>query len=180
MTVSHATPDEFAAILALHAQNHVSNLGEDARGDGFLTIFPDLAHLAKLESQKSLFVARGERGDLAGYVLSAPWNFYAQWPVFATQTDRFPLAFGDQILTTQNSFQYGPVCVAREFRGRGVLPAMFDAVKAHFAPIFPIGATFINLQNARSMAAHRKLGFQIVDEWSAAENHYATLAFSTA
>ena len=49
MIVSYASPVDFAAILALHAQKHVSQHGENERRDGFLTNFTDLEQLAHLE-----------------------------------------------------------------------------------------------------------------------------------
>ena len=178
--VESATPADFPAILALHAANHLSNIGEANKAAGFLTLPIAESHLEQLQKAGSLFVARADNGELAGYVLSGPWDFYTQWPMFGVQTQRFPVHFEGGELNLENSFQYGPVCVASDFRGAGVLNALFEAVKAHFAVRYAFGGTFISTLNKRSLEAHtRKLGFKIVDEWSVNDNNYVTLAFST-
>jgi GNAT superfamily N-acetyltransferase len=178
--VESATFEDFSEILALQAANHVSNMAEGERADGFLTLPVELSHLEQLQSKGALFVARDENRQLAGYVLAGTWDFYSQWPMFSVQTDRFPVGFEGGELNLKNSFQYGPVCVSPNFRGQGVLNALFAAVKAHFSPQYEFGGTFINRLNCRSLEAHtRKLGFKIVDEWSVNDNDYVTLAFST-
>ena len=180
-SVELAQPADFDAMLALHALNHATRIASNERANGFLTLDLARADLEKLHQMRSLWMARElKSGDLAGYVLAAPWDFYARWPMFRTQTDRFPLAFGDAQLTVENSFQYGPVCVAREFRGRGLLAQLLNAVKARYRENYDFGATFINVENVASMAAHRKIGLQTVDEWQANGNEYQTLAFETA
>jgi ribosomal protein S18 acetylase RimI-like enzyme len=178
--VEPATRDDFSAILALHAANHISNMSESEKKDGFLTLPIEISHLEQLQSEGSLFVARGENGDLAGYVLSGTWDFYRQWPMFSIQTQRFPVRFESGELNLENSFQYGPVCVSPNYRGMGVLNALFEAVRTHFSLRYKFGGTFISRLNHRSLEAHtRKLRFKIVDEWSVNNNNYVTLAFST-
>ena len=179
-SIELATPADFDALLNLHALNHATRIAPDARADGFLTIDIARRDLELLHQMRSVWIARNDENDeLAGYVLAAPWDFYARWPLFRTQTDRFPLAFGDAQLTIENSFQYGPVCVAREFRGRGLLAQLLNAVKARYHENYDFGATFINVANVASMSAHRKIGLQTVDEWQANGNNYETLAFET-
>ena len=180
-SIELATSADFAAMLALHALNHTKNLALDARADGFFTIDITLSDLEFLHEMRSAWAARdAQKGALAGYVLAAPWDFYARWPMFRTQTDRFPLAFESTQLTVENSFQYGPICVAQEFRGRGLVADLLETVKARYREDYRFGATFINVANARSMAAHRKLGFATVDRWQTNGNDYETLAFETA
>lgn len=193
-SIRPATRADCAEILALHEQNHVQNLAEEERQNGFVTLQLQLSQIEALATHGGLFVARLTQqdapqdpqvlGGIAGYVLAAPWNFYEAWPMFRVQTDRFPLRFQlggvEHELRRDNSFQYGPVCVAPAFRGQNVLPALFHAVKERYASRFEIGATFIDARNARSLEAHRrKLGFGIVDEWAASGNRYFTLAFET-
>ena len=178
-SIQLAAPADFAEMLALHALNHAANLASDARADGFLTIDIAQTDLESLHQMRSVWAARDAQGVLSGYVLAAPWDFYARWPMFGTQTDRFPLWFDGVPLTVENSFQYGPICVAREFRGRGLVADLLETVKARYRAQFRFGATFINVANARSMAAHRKLGFVTLDRWQTNGNDYETLAFKT-
>ena len=179
-SIQLATPADFAEILALHASNHAKNVAPDARAGGFLTIDIALSDLETLHEKRSVWAARdAQSGALAGYVLAAPWDFYTRWPMFRTQTDRFPFSFNGTPLNVENSFQYGPICVAQAFRGRGLVANLLETVKARYRDEYRFGATFINVANARSMAVHRKLGFLTVDHWQTNGNEYETLAFET-
>lgn len=180
LKISRATPADFAAILALQEPNLVSNLAENKRGDGFVTtpFTPEI--LAALQAPDGFCIARTSGGELAGYVFMGSWAFLARWPIFQVMSARFPLSLAGQPLNEGNSFQYGPVCVSAPFRGAGVLPALVAQVKAEMRPFYPLGATFINQKNGRSMSAHeRKLGFVPVDEWEFGGQNFTTLAFGT-
>lgn len=174
-----AKSDDISRILSLQKRHHVSNLSEEERRDGFLTTALSSAQLEQFIGWGGVFVASSAQfADLAGYVVAGPWNLFVQWPIFQVMVNRFPLRWHYEILTPDNSFQYGPVCVAPDWRGRGVLQAMFSELKIGLKESSPFGLTFINSRNGRSLAAHtRKLGFEAIDtfEWNA--NHYQTLAF---
>ena len=90
------------------------------------------------------------------------------------------LEFQGTRITVDNSFQYGPVCIDQTLRGSGAFPQLFKTMCSNFSSRFPIGVTFINKINSRSLAAHtRKLNLQIIDEFEFKSNSYYGLAFST-
>lgn len=175
-----AVPADIAAITRLQNANLYAAVDENERAGGFLTTPFSDAQLQAIIKNGGAFVAQIGDAELAGYALVGPWDFYAQWPIFPFMTARVAdKVWNGVALTTENTFQYGPVCVAREWRGRGVLPPLFQEMRRHFAPRFSVGMTFINRQNARSLGAHRKLGMEIVDEFSFEDRPYFTLAFLT-
>ena len=93
---------------------------------------------------------------------------------------RFPLPFGEQSVTAENSFIYGPTCIDAAFRGQRILPALTDAIRARYADHRTFGVCFIDARNARSLAAHeRKLGFTRVAQLPFADVIYNMLAFET-
>jgi hypothetical protein len=72
------------------------------------------------------------------------------------------------------------VCIDRALWGAGRMLPLFEAMRSSFATRFPIGLTFINQANPRSLVAHqRKLDLEIIDEFEFNRNFYSTLAFST-
>lgn len=180
-SVRAATESEIEDVLSLHAANHLDALREQERANGFLTLVLTPDTLRTLIENNGLFVARGVSGELAGYVLATTWAFsVAQWPLARVPAARFPLDFEGESLDTENSFVYGPVCVAASWRGRGVLPALFEAVRRAYAPRFAHGVTYIDVRNERSLAAHtRKLGMVPLEQWQAGESQWCTLAFAT-
>lgn len=93
---------------------------------------------------------------------------------------RFPkLSFSGNKITTTNSFQYGPVCIDKEYRSRGVLNLIFEEMRLEFIKKYPMSITFINKVNVISEKAHtKKLGWEIIDEFEFNGNTYIGLAFA--
>jgi hypothetical protein len=175
-----ATESDVEGILHLQAQNLYTNLSGDELADGFVTtpFTPEL--IRSLLAQDGTFVAESE-GKIVGYILAGGWDFYAQWEIFRLMISRLPeLSFQGEKIIVDRSFQYGPVCIDRALRGSGILSQLFETMQSSFAPRLPIGVTFINKLNHRSLAAHhRKLNFEIIDEFEFNNGHFHTLAFST-
>ncbi|HLS11942.1 MAG TPA: hypothetical protein VK050_07255 [Flavobacteriaceae bacterium] len=76
---------------------------------------------------------------------------------------RFPkLSFKNNAISVKNSFQYCPVCIDKQYRGKGVLNLIFEEMRLEFVNKFPISKTFINSINTISEKAHtQKLGWKI-------------------
>jgi hypothetical protein len=175
-----ATESDINGILELQSQNLYTNLSGDELTDGFvMTPFtPELIRL--LLDRDGVFVAE-DRGKIVGYVLAGGWDFYAQWEIFRLMISRLPeLSFQGEKIEIDRSFQYGPVCIDRVLRGSGILSQFFELIQTSFVDRLPIGVTFINQLNQRSLAAHnRKLGFDIIDEFEFNNGKFYTLAFTT-
>jgi hypothetical protein len=175
-----ATESDIDGILNLQSQNLYTNLASDELADGFvMTPFtPEL--IRSLLAQDGAFIAESE-GKIVGYILAGGWDFYAQWEIFRLMISRLSeLSFQGEKIEVDRSFQYGPVCIDRSLRGSGILSQLFEMMQSSFAPKVSIGVTFINKINHRSLAAHhRKLNFEIIDEFEFNNGHFHTLAFST-
>jgi hypothetical protein len=177
-----ATPADIAGIQALQAANLVTHLSAaDRAAYGFVTTPFSPDQIQTLIDQQGVFVV--ESADaIAGYAMAGSWDFFCQWPIFEVMVARFPLfQFQGQPLTVDQSFQYGPVCIDRALRGQGMLPLLFETVRSGMAARYPIGYTFINQANPRSLAAHsRKLGLEVVDAFEFNGGTFSGLAFATA
>ncbi|MEO9801771.1 MAG: GNAT family acetyltransferase [Reichenbachiella sp.] len=116
--------------------------------------------------------------QVVAYLFGGPWPFYDKWPIFPYMTARFPSwQFKGWEITTENSFQYGPVCIDANHRGKKIINHLFEAMRIDFVSKYPLAATFINQANPISTKAHLKLGWEIVDEFEYNENHYYGLAY---
>lgn len=161
-------------------ENLLDYLAPDERGDGFVSTPFTLELLQELQNPDTFFVARAADGALAGYVFVGSWAFCARWPAFQVALERFPLRWNDQPLKAEDTFQYGPVCVARAFRGQGVLPLLFERVKSEMRSRFEVGTTWINMANGRSLRAHvEKLGLVPLDEFAFDGKEFVLLGFET-
>lgn len=175
-----ATSADIVSILALQADNLITNIPLDQQSSGFVTTPFTPAQIQDLIAQTGAFVADVD-GEIQGYLFAGTWTYFSQWAIFPYMVSRFPnLSFQGQAITAENSFQYGPICVARSHRGSPLFPQMFKTMCHHFAHRFPIGITFINKRNGRSLAAHQKLDLTIIDEFEFIDNQFCLLAFPTA
>jgi hypothetical protein len=69
-------------------------------------------------------------------------------------------------INENNSYQYGPVCIYKEYRGTEVLPNLFECSRLLMKDRYSILVVYINKTNQNSFQAHsRKLGLDVVDEF---------------
>jgi hypothetical protein len=168
-------------ILALQSKYLFANMSEDDRKNGFVTTPFTIAQIDTLLVREGVFVATLD-DKVVAYCFAASWDFFAQWAIFPYMMSRTSLFdFQGIALTHDNSFQYGPVCFDEAVRGHDVFPNLFALMRKTMSKHYPIGGTFINQINVRSVKAHTtKLDLEIVDEFSFNNNNYYTLAFFTA
>lgn len=170
------------ATLKLHNQYQIDSIKEEDKADGFVTTAFTKEELTQLITQEQgLFIAKDEEVVL-GYVMAASWEFWSQWEMFRFMiNDLENLEYLGQQLSTENSYQYGPVCIHKTLRGSGLLEMLFETAREQMAKRFPILVTFVNKNNPRSFQAHhRKLGLTIIQEFKFNGNEYYEFAYDTA
>lgn len=99
----------------------------------------------------------GEKGTAAGPAVAAMLHAYSGAP---------------------SAYVYGPVCIEAEQRGRGVLAALHAEARRHHAGREAV--LFIREDNARSLAAHRRLGMRVVGEFPLAGQRHLVLSDAAA
>ncbi|WP_422359659.1 GNAT family N-acetyltransferase [Reichenbachiella sp.] len=171
-----ATQEDIPGILALQAQNLVSELSEEQQAtNGFVTTPFTTALLQEIIELGWAFVTEIE-DQIAAYLFGGPWSYFEKWPIFPYMTSRFS-KWGNWEISTENSFQYGPVCIDANHRGKKIINQLFEAMRKDFIPTYPLAATFINQANPISTKAHLKLGWKIVDEFEYNNSKYYGLAY---
>lgn len=174
-----ATKSDIEEILQLQALNLQGNLSSAELSDGFVTTPITVEQIKTILVQQGLFVV--EQNDrVAGYAYAGSWDYFFQWKIFPYMLSRLTqISFNGQTINKNNSFQYGPVCITKSLRGSGAFPQLFTTMRSSLAKTYPIGITFINQINQRSLKAHQKLNLKIVDEFGFNQNKYYSLAFLT-
>lgn len=182
MELKIAEVTDIEQVLELHFKYQVDSIKEEDKKDGFVTTPFTKEQLASLiEQEQGLFIALHE-DEVVAYVMAASWQFWsATWPMFAHMAERLgELEYLGERLSVENSYQYGPICIDKSVRGSGVLEDIFDFARGHMAKRYPILVTFINKINPRSYEAHtRKLGLEVIREFSYNNNHYYELVYDT-
>jgi hypothetical protein len=181
MKLKIAQLSDIDKVLELHFRYQIDFIKEEDRRDGFVTTAFTKEQLTELiEKEQGLFIALKD-DEVVAYVMSASWQFWSRWPMFAFMIEGLgALEYLGQQLSVDNSYQYGPICIDKSVRGSGVLEEIFDFAREHMSKRFPILVTFINKINPRSYEAHtRKLGLEVIQEFSYNNNNYYELAYDT-
>ena len=122
MEVTVADYSDIDDVLELQSKYHIASINEEDKASGFVTTAftkPQLSSLIRDEG--GLFIVRKDQ-VLVAYAMAASWSYWSQWPMFAHMIKGLhELEFLGQQLSTENSYQYGPVCVEKSVRGTGVL-----------------------------------------------------------
>lgn len=176
-----AKESDIEAILSLHEKYHVDTVTDEDKADGFITTqfnYELLKELINIEN--GLFIAVDQRKVVA-YVMAASWEYCSKWPIFKYMIEKLhEVEFLGEKLSTSNSYQYGPICIDKKYRGSGVLEKIFDLARNEMNKRFPILVTFVNKQNPRSIRAHvEKLGLSVAMEFEYNNNVYMELVYDT-
>jgi predicted GNAT superfamily acetyltransferase len=173
-----ALPEDYAAILSLQSANYIANISADERKQGFLSAQFTPEQTAQIAEDLGTIVAVID-DQIVGFVCAFRNEFETGSPVIAKMLksyDRF--TFEARPLSTFRSYIYGPVCIGREQRGRGLLRGLYDAQIKDLAGQFEIGVAFVSRSNPHSLDAHVKgLGMTEVGDFECRGNVYVTLAF---
>jgi predicted GNAT superfamily acetyltransferase len=173
-----AVAADYRQILQLQSANYIANLTGEERKTGFLSAQFSLEQTAQIAQDLGTTVAILDQ-QVAGFLCAFRNEFPSGSPVIAEMLLSYPVfRFEDRPLSSFSSYIYGPVCIAREYRGRGLLRGLYEAQKKDLAGQFEIGVAFVSHSNAHSLHAHvNGLGMMEVGDFQVGANRYAALAF---
>jgi hypothetical protein len=173
-----ARSGDYPDILALQSAYFIANLSEEERKQGFLSARFTEEQTAKIAEDLGIMLAVLEQ-RVAGFVCAFRNDFETGSPVIAAMLRSYArLSFEGRPLSWFQSYIYGPVCIAREHRRRGLLRGLYEAQKRDLAGQFEIGVAFVARNNPHSLSAHvQGLGMMEAGDFTFNDNRYATLAF---
>jgi predicted GNAT superfamily acetyltransferase len=173
-----AAPEDYAAILRLQSANYIANLSDEERNEGFLSAQFTPEQTAQIAQDLGTMVAVVDHG-LAGFLCAFRREFDTGSPVIARMLDSYDrVRFEGKPLSSFNSYIYGPVCIAREHRRRGLLRGLYEAQKKDLAGRFEVGVAFVSRSNPHSLQSHvAGLGMIEVGDFELNGNVYVILAF---
>lgn len=181
MEIRYALPKDLDGLLDLLKANHVNTIPEEEKKNGFVTTNITKEQLYNLmETEKGITVA-ADGDKIVGFALAGSWNFWQPWPLFTHMIEHLEeFKLNGEILTVENSYQYGPVCIDKNYRGTDIFEKLFALSLKSMAGRFPYMVTFINQVNPRSYAAHTKKAEMTESgtfDWN--NNHYWLMAIQT-
>mgnify|MGYP001179147263 FL=1 len=181
MIYRNAVIKDIPAISELQKKYHIATISEEDKPDGFVTtLFTEEQFRELIEQENGIAVAYD--GDkIAAYAMAASWEYWSKWPIFQYMIEDLPnIEYMGQILSVKNSYQYGPICIDKDYRGTEVLPKIFDFSRIQMKNRYPILITFINHINTRSYNAHtKKIGLDVIKSFVFNNNNYYELGYDT-
>lgn len=173
-----ALPPDYPAIIRLNSANFVANLAEAERHDGFLSALFTLEQTAAMAEDLGTTVAIVD-GVLAGFLCAFRNDFEHGSPVVAKMIESYDrVRFEGQLLSSYDTYAYGPVCIDRAYRRQGLLRGLYEAQIRELAGQFEVGVALIARSNPHSMQAHvAGLGMTEVGEFEVNGNKFATVVF---
>ena len=176
-----AVSDDYPSILRLQSVNYIANLSNEERKQGFLSAQFSPAQVSQMAEDLGIMVALVGR-DIAGFLCAFRNEFVHGSPVLAKMFESYDLVkFEGKALSSYRSYAYGPVCIGREYRQRGLLRGLYEAQKKDLAGQFDIGVAFVSRSNPHSLQAHvAGLAMTEAGEFEVNGNVYVVLVFALA
>jgi hypothetical protein len=165
-------------VIALQSIYLVFNMTEEEKTSGFVTTPFSVEQLQEVIRQEGLFIAK-DNNKIIAYIFAASWQYFSQWAIFNHMTPLLPtLTFKDFKMTDLNTFQYGPICIDKKYRGKGLINPFFDFMRSNLSKRFPVSITFINKTNIPSQKAHiEKLKWTVLGDFQFNNNDYFILGY---
>ncbi|HEX6176548.1 MAG TPA: hypothetical protein VF089_21275, partial [Candidatus Binatia bacterium] len=172
-----AGPEHYAGIVRLQRVNYIANLSAEERREGFLSAEFSLEQVAAIASDLGIAIVTMD-DELAGCLCAIRREFDHGSPVVAKMLECYDQArFEGKPLSAFNSYIYGPVCIVRHYRRRGLLRGLFNFQKKDLAGQFEVGVALVSYSNGHSMQAHVEgLGMTVAGEFEL-NGKFAILAF---
>jgi ribosomal protein S18 acetylase RimI-like enzyme len=157
------TQQDFEQIINLQHANHRSLFDNEYKvQNGFLTVLHKLEMLEGMSQDLPQIVARDiQNNQIVGFALAMLEKHRTMIPDFEEMFQTFDgLIYKNQKL--DNYYVMGQICVHKDYRGLGIFRALYQKHKDLFSSQFQYCITEISVQNQKSLAAHRSVGFQTI------------------
>ena len=168
------TKDELLQILHLQEQNLPRNIDDtEMQSQGFVTFKHSLEVLQQFHALAPSVIVKDEDKVIA-YALTvvneARYIFPPMESMFALLDT---LQWNNEPFHHYRYYEMGQICVAKEYRGKGVVEMLYQKHKEAYSHQYDLLITQISTKNFRSLKAHQHIGFQTIavqkdelDEWA--------------
>jgi GNAT superfamily N-acetyltransferase len=153
--------DDLNGILHLQRRNLPVALSEDEiRSQGFVTVVHSIQDLDRMNSIEPHIIAK-DKAHVIAYLLAMTTQSKDDIPVLRPMFAVFEnLHFAGRKLSDCRYIVVGQVCVDKAYRGTGVLDACYAFYRDCLKEKYDFAITEIDVTNTRSLAAHKRIGFQ--------------------
>ena len=160
-----SSPSEIIGVRDLQALNLKQNItAEEAIEQGFLTAAYTIEYLQEMNAFFPSIIAKD--GDkVIGYALVATKDIRKGHDLIEGLFDAIDVCeYNGQLLRDVNYVVVGQLCVAKEYRGQDLVQRLYGHFRDCLSSEFTYLVTDVAKANVRSLKAHKKRGFQVINE----------------
>jgi len=160
--------DERKAILQLQRENLPSALSTEEKNDqGFVTVAHSEAQVKALNEIEPHIIAK-EGDKVIAYLLVMTAESATEIPILQPMFELFGrVPFASKMVSDFRYVVVGQACVARPYRGKGILDACYRYYRGSLQNRYAFAITEIAATNLRSLRAHERIGFTPIYRYSA-------------
>ena len=169
-----STMEELEQIHLLNQQNLKYHLSEaEKQEEGFVSWLYPLELLQQMHQLAPSIIVK-DNSAVVGYALTTLPEaavFHADLKALFDNLEM--LSYKGKPLFEHHFYCMGQICVAKPYRGQGIVKMLYDMHKEQFSPTYDFLLTEIATRNVRSWKAHEKMGFKtihthtdVLDEWN--------------
>ena len=154
---------ELNGIKKLQEDNLKKNLTDsEAESEGFVTAEYSMEFLEMLHQGSPSIIAK-DGNQVVGYALVAVKSIREHHDLLSDLFNGIDkIKYNRQLLKDCNYVVVGQLCVARNYRGQGLVQQMYQYFRSSLSGEFDFCITDVAETNPRSLKAHIKTGFQVV------------------
>ena len=160
-----SSPNEIIGIRDLQSLNLKQNItAEEAIEQGFLTAAYTIEYLQEMNAVFPSIIAKD--GDkVVGYALVATKDIRKGHDLIEGLFDAIDACeYNGKLLRDVNYVVVGQLCVAKEYRGQDLVQKLYGHFRDCLSNEFTYLVTDVAKANVRSLKAHKKRGFQVINE----------------
>ncbi len=165
ITIKQVTDfSELEGIRNLQEANLKRNLTEEeAVLEGFVTAEYSIEFLARLHSLVPSVIVKDD-DQVVGYALAASTAIRKEHELLGDLINNIDgIIYNDHSLKYSHYIVVGQLCVAKDYRGLGLVRQMYNHFRSSLSREYDYCLTDVASDNPRSLKAHIKSGFCVVD-----------------
>lgn len=155
---------EIEGIKSLQEENRITNISQEEREkEGFVTASYSIELLKKMHHFEPTVIACQDH-KIVGYAMVTVKELYGEHDLLDGLFDAINrMTYQGLPLKKAKVIIVGQLCVAKPYRGQGLVPKMYQYFKECLMDKYDYCITDISEANERSIKAHEKCGFKIIN-----------------
>ena len=164
-TVADTT--ELEEILQMQQKNLQQNIDDvEMQTQGFVTMVHTLDVLQKMHALAPSVIAK-DKGKVVGYALVMLRECRELFPPLEPMFNNFDnLQYKERPLNHYRYYVMGQVCIDKQYRRTGLFDQLYQKHKEIYSPNYDFIMTEVSTRNLRSLRAHERVGFEIINTYS--------------